>query len=66
MLHFILEVSYTYVACTIDATTWITSMVSKEAWSQCVEIVKQQCAKTIVGIFFFYARAIDVTKVIYP
>jgi hypothetical protein len=41
-------------------------MVSKEAWSQCVEIVKQQCAKTIVGIFFFYARAIDVTKVIYP
>jgi len=58
MLHFTLETSYTYVACTIDATTRITSMVSKEAWFQCVEIVKQQCAKTIVGKMFSYTRAI--------
>jgi hypothetical protein len=59
MLHFILEAGYTYVACTIHATTWITSMVSKEAWSQCVETMKQQCAKTITGKMFSSTRAIE-------
>jgi hypothetical protein len=59
MPHFILEASYTHVAYTIDATTRVTSMVSKEAWFQCVEIVKQQCAKTIVGKTFSYTRVVE-------
>ncbi len=31
---------------TTDATTWITSMMIIEAWSQCIEVLKQQFTKS--------------------
>jgi hypothetical protein len=35
---------------TTNVTAWITSMVSKDAWSQCVEVVKQKCAEIVASL----------------
>jgi len=62
----------TYMLHTIDATIWITSMVNKEAWSQCVEVVKQQCAKVVASLLlklkkhFPAQKLLTITRVIYP
>ncbi len=57
---------------TTNATIGITSMVNKEAWSQCVEAMKQQCAKVVASLFlelekhFPMQKLLNVTRVIYP
>jgi hypothetical protein len=54
ILHLVSYIDFAsrlYMLHTTNATIRITSMVNKEAWSQCVEVVKQQCAKVVASIF---------------